>query len=165
MKKIYLAGGCFWGVEAYFKQLNGVIDTKVGYINGNDVVPTYEKVCNGTATHAEALQLVYDDKLISLTKILDYFFRIIDPYSLNKQGNDKGVQYRTGIYFDDESIKDEIDNYIQNKFKNKYSLVKTEVELNKGFFIAEEYHQQYLDKNLDGYCHINLTDVNEDDLK
>jgi peptide-methionine (S)-S-oxide reductase len=96
MNKLVLAGGCFWGVEAYFAQLKGVAKTRVGYIDGNKANPTYEEVCNGRATHAEAVELFYDD--LSLESILDHYFRIIDPTSLNKQGNDRGVQYRTGIY-------------------------------------------------------------------
>lgn len=165
MTTIYLAGGCFWGVEGYFKRLKGVIETSVGYINGNDIKPTYELVCNGTATHAEAVKIIYDQESISLNKLLDYFFRVVDPYAINKQGNDVGVQYRSGIYFDDINMRDSIILYIKNKFKNKYALVKTEVDINKGYYLAEEYHQDYLTKNVNGYCHINLLDMETEDMK
>lgn len=165
MKTIYLAGGCFWGVEGYFKRLNGVSETISGYINGNDVIPTYELVCNGVATHAEAVKVDYDENLISLEKILNYFFRVVDPYSLNKQGNDIGVQYRSGIYFDDANLEPVIIEYLKKRFKDKYHLVKTEVLSNYGFYKAEEYHQDYLTKNVDGYCHINLLDIDAEDLK
>ncbi|HHW79754.1 MAG TPA: peptide-methionine (S)-S-oxide reductase MsrA [Acholeplasmataceae bacterium] len=165
MKTIYLAGGCFWGVEGYFKRLNGVLETSVGYINGNDIKPTYELVCSGIATHAEAVKVIYDENLISLDKILAYFFRVVDPYAVNKQGNDVGIQYRSGIYYDDISIRNSIITYIKNKFGDKYINVKTEVEINKGFFTAEDYHQDYLEKNINGYCHINLLDIDKGDLK
>lgn len=165
MKTIYLAGGCFWGVEAYFNQLNGVLTTSAGYINGNEVIPTYEKVCSGVATHAEAIKVEYNEEVISLNKILTYFFRITDPYAVNKQGNDIGNQYRSGIYYDDESLKPLIINFIKNKFGKNYNKVKTEVVKNHGYYIAEDQHQKYLDKNVHGYCHVDLSDVEEEDLK
>ena len=102
MKKIVLAGGCFWGVEAYFAQLKGVLDTSVGYVDGNMKNPTYDDVCHGIATHAEACMITYDPTVISLNQVLDQFFRIINPFSLNKQGHDVGKQYRSGIYFIDK---------------------------------------------------------------
>ncbi|NLI94197.1 MAG: peptide-methionine (S)-S-oxide reductase MsrA [Erysipelotrichaceae bacterium] len=165
MTRLYLAGGCFWGVEAYFKKLKGITYTKVGYINGNISNPTYEEVCKGEATHAEAVLVDFDEQIISLSKVLDYFFRIIDPYSLNKQGEDEGIQYRSGIYYDDISLDDNIKTYIKNKFPKSLNRVKTEVEINQGFYDAEEYHQDYLNKNINGYCHVNLLDIDEEDLK
>ena len=107
MKEIYVAGGCFWGVEAYFKQLKGIVKTSVGYIDGNISNPTYEMVCDGRASHAEACNLHYDPNLISIESICEHLFRISNPFSKFKQGNDVGRQYRTGIYFvddEDESI-------------------------------------------------------------
>ena len=98
-KVIYLAGGCFWGVEGYFKRLKGVIDTTVGYANGNIKNPTYTQVKTHIATHAETVKITYDDTIISLTKLLEHFLRIINPYELNHQGEDFGIQYRTGIYY------------------------------------------------------------------
>src|SRR5690606_24625612 len=105
MKKIVVAGGCFWGVEAYFKQIDGVLDTTVGYANGNKENPSYQEVCNGIATHAEAVLIEYDENITNLEKVLKHFFHIIDPTSLNRQGHDVGIQYRSGIYYEDEQSK------------------------------------------------------------
>jgi peptide-methionine (S)-S-oxide reductase len=102
MKEIYLAGGCFWGVEEYFSRIEGVVDTDVGYANGRRENPSYEQVCTGTTGHAETTYLKYDESLVSLEFLLDKFFRIIDPTLLNRQGGDIGNQYRTGIYYVDE---------------------------------------------------------------
>lgn len=161
-KTIYLAGGCFWGVEKYFSMLKGVLNTEVGYINGNIKDPTYQDVCYGTATHAEAVKIEYSS---NLNIILDHYFKIIDPFSLNKQGPDIGIQYRTGIYYiDDEDlpiIKNKIDQ-IEKTYKRN---VKVEVEPLKNYFKAETYHQNYLDKNKNGYCHINLSLLSEEDRK
>ena len=98
MKKIYVAGGCFWGIEEYFKRKQGILDTTVGYLNSNVENPSYELVCTGITNSAEALEIIYDEKIISLEEILEYLFKVIDPTSLNKQGNDIGTQYRTGVY-------------------------------------------------------------------
>ena len=101
MSEIYLAGGCFWGVEEYFSRLDGVSDVKSGYANGNIENPTYELVCSGKYGFAETVRLIYDKKTISLETILSYYFKVVDPTSLNKQGNDTGTQYRCGIYYTD----------------------------------------------------------------
>lgn len=152
-KTIYLAGGCFWGVERYFSLLKGVITTEVGYLNGNINNPTYQQVCLGEATHAEAVKIVYDG---NLQIILDNFFKIINPFSLNRQGADIGIQYRTGIYYNDETdlplIKEKIKE-VENKYNKK---VAVEVLKMNNYFKAEQCHQNYLAKNKDGYCHINL---------
>ncbi|HOI85344.1 MAG TPA: peptide-methionine (S)-S-oxide reductase MsrA [Acholeplasmataceae bacterium] len=156
MKKITLAGGCFWGVEGYFNQLKGVIDTTVGYVDGNKKNPTYREVCDGVATHAEAMEIIYDDKVIPLTKVLEHFFRIIDPFSKNRQGHDVGRQYRTGIYFETEEDKELVLAYMKDVFKDRLSKVQTEVKKCLDFEPAETYHQDYLKKNPGGYCHVNL---------
>lgn len=153
--EIYLAGGCFWGVEGYFKKIPGVIDTSVGYANGKTDDTTYEKI--GKTDHSETVKITYDQDQISLQDILEYYFRIIDPTSINKQGNDAGRQYRTGIYYTDENdrlIIDEIIRQVQEKYKEK---IAVEVEPLKNFVLAEDYHQDYLDKNPGGYCHINIS--------
>lgn len=153
--EIYLAGGCFWGVEGYFKKIQGVIDTSVGYANGKTDDTTYEKI--GKTDHSETVKITYDQDQISLQDILEYYFRIIDPTSINKQGNDAGRQYRTGIYYTDENdrlIIDEIIRQVQEKYKEK---IAVEVEPLKNFVLAEDYHQDYLDKNPGGYCHINIS--------
>ena len=158
-EEIYLAGGCFWGVEAYFKKIPGVVFTEVGYANGKTNKTNYEKI--GKTDHSETVKLVYDPDITSLQDILEFYFRIIDPTSINKQGNDVGRQYRTGIYYtndNDKLIIDEIIKQIQEKYDEK---IAVEVESLKNFIPAEDYHQDYLDKNPNGYCHININLANE----
>ncbi|MDO5832281.1 MAG: peptide-methionine (S)-S-oxide reductase MsrA, partial [Methanobrevibacter sp.] len=106
LQVIYLAGGCFWGVEAFISRLKGVNQTEVGYANGMDLAPTYEKVCTGKTGHAETVKVTYNPKIISLNEILERYFSIVDPYSKNRQGPDVGTQYRTGIYWQEECQKD-----------------------------------------------------------
>jgi len=154
VKSIVFAGGCFWGVEAYFKQLEGVTDTEVGYINGPNQA-TYQEVCAGSG-HTEAVLIKYDEEHISLKKLLDHLFNIIDPTSINKQGNDRGVQYRTGIYNYVREQHAFITNYLNIRQKEYKKPLQLEVLDNLTFYPAEEYHQDYLEKNKNGYCHINL---------
>jgi len=156
MKKIIVAGGCFWGVQAYFDKVKGVETTRVGYGNGIEENPSYEDVCTGETFHAEVCEIVYNDEIISLEQILELFFRIIDPTSLNKQGGDIGTQYRTGIYLTDESDRVVIENYIENEQKKHKNKIVVEIDNLKCFYDAEEYHQKYLIKNPRGYCHINM---------
>jgi peptide-methionine (S)-S-oxide reductase len=165
MKHVILAGGCFWGVEAYFKQLKGVVDTSTGYIDGNKRNPTYDEVCYGVATHAEAVEVNYDESIISLEKLLEHFLRFVDPYSLNKQGNDRGKQYRSGIYVDDQNDADIVEAYFKNYFKDDYAKVQVKIKLATDYDKAESYHQSYLDKNPGGYCHIDLGLVSKDEKK
>lgn len=154
MKSIVFAGGCFWGVEAYFKQIEGVTDTEVGYIAGEGET-TYKEVCNASG-HAEAVYITYDNEMISLKKLLDHLFNIIDPTLINKQGPDVGVQYRTGIYnYQSEDITF-INNYIAVRQKEYKKPIVIELLTGLEFYSAEEYHQNYLDKNTNGYCHVNL---------
>lgn len=160
MKKIILAGGCFWGVEAYFSRVMGVKSTTVGYIDGSKPLPTYEDVSNGSG-HAEAVYLEYDETIINLTQILKHFFRIIDPTEINKQGNDFGIQYRTAIYCFDKTDLEEVKHFIDSIRKNYKKTVQTKVFMKKPFYKAEEYHQKYLDKFPNGYCHIDLNLLKE----
>lgn len=153
MKTIYLAGGCFWGVQKFFDQFDGVISTETGYANGPDQAPDYRAVCNGSG-HAETVKIVYDQSTISLAKILEYFFLVIDPVSVNRQGNDVGIQYRTGIYYTEESQLNEIEEVYRTEEEKAGEKLAVEVEPLQNFFSAEEYHQKYLDKNPGGYCHI-----------
>jgi peptide-methionine (S)-S-oxide reductase len=156
MKTIIFAGGCFWGVEAYFNLQNGVTFTKVGYANGNVDNPTYEQVCTSTTGHYEAVYVEYDDRMISLNKLLDAYWKIIEPTVKDKQGADVGSQYGTGIFYIDEVDKKIIEES-RDKEQQKYDLpIVTVIEPLKSFFDAEEYHQKYLDKNPNGYCHIPL---------
>ena len=160
IKDIYLAGGCFWGVEEYFARIDGVIDSVSGYANGSYDNPSYENVCNNSG-HAETVHITYDSSKVSLDTLLKYYFRIIDPTSVNKQGNDRGVQYRTGIYYQSEEDKQIALNAIKEEQKKYSKPIVVEVEKLKRFDKAEEYHQDYLKKNPNGYCHINLNKANE----
>lgn len=156
MKKIYLAGGCFWGVEHFFSLIDGIIETNVGYANGIKENPNYEEVCSQKYQFAETVEVVYDENTITLNKILDKFFKIINPTSLNKQGNDIGLQYRTGIYFinkEDMNISKQKLIKLQEKYSDN---IKIELLPLVNFYLAEKYHQQYLYKNPNGYCHIPL---------
>ncbi|WP_367565129.1 peptide-methionine (R)-S-oxide reductase MsrB [Lacrimispora sp.] len=153
-KEIYLAGGCFWGTEKYLGNIPGILSTEVGYANGNTENPTYEQVCYNDTGHAEAVKVEYNDSVIGLPFILQLYYDVINPVSVNRQGGDVGSQYRTGIYFVDEKdepvIRASIDE-LQKKYKEKIAI---EVMPLKQYSRAEEYHQKYLDKNPGGYCHI-----------
>ncbi len=162
MKTIYLAGGCFWGVEKYFSLVKGVISTKVGYANGKLDNPTYEDLKKGRDTASEAVKIDYDENVVTLEKLLELYLRVINPYSINKQGEDEGLQYRTGVYFLSDADEAVIKEYFKHHLKDDY---KVEVlPLNK-FFLAEEYHQEYLNKNPQGYCHINMAILNPEERK
>ena len=153
MKTIYLAGGCFWGVQRYFDQFEGVLSTEVGYANGPDVQPSYQDVCKNSG-HAETVKIVYDEDKISLSELLNYYFMVIDPLSVNQQGHDKGIQYRTGIYYTEESQLEEIRSVYQAEEARAGVKLAVELQPIENFFSAEEYHQKYLEKNPGGYCHI-----------
>jgi peptide-methionine (S)-S-oxide reductase len=165
MKTIILAGGCFWGVEAYYKKLKGVLNTQVGYANGNYPNPTYEEICDEKATHAEAVYVQYDEKIITLDKLLEHLFRMIDPTSVNKQGHDEGIQYRTGVYFEDK--KDELiaKQYIKKRQVEFKKPIALEIQPLRGFYDAETYHQDYLDKNPKGYCHVDFRVLRKEEMK
>ncbi|MBO7610184.1 MAG: peptide-methionine (S)-S-oxide reductase MsrA [Muribaculaceae bacterium] len=154
MKDICFAGGCFWGTEHFFKMMDGVVSTEVGYANGNTVAPTYKDVCTDTTGHAETVHVTYDESMIRLEDLLDMFFLAIDPTSVNKQGEDEGTQYRTGIYYVDEGDLPTI-NAKMSEVAARYSQpLAVEVKPLQCFFRAEDYHQDYLDKNPSGYCHL-----------
>lgn len=156
MKQIILAGGCFWGVEEFLSRINGVVNTEVGYANGNTINPTYEDVCYKNTYFAEVCKVTYDENVLSLQTLLRKFFTIINPTSLNRQGNDVGSQYRTGIYYLDESALPIIKS-IKEEEQSKYTKkIVTEVKPLKNYYKAEDYHQKYLKKNPNGYCHIKL---------
>lgn len=164
LKTIWLAGGCFWGVEAYMDRVPGVADVVSGYANGNTENPSYEDVVRNGSGHAETVQVKYDPSLVSLDEILNYFFRVINPTSPYQQGNDVGYQYRTGIYFSDEvSELPIIEKAVAVEQKNHKATIVTEVLPLVHFYPAEEYHQDYLDKNPNGYCHINFDKLFDDE--
>ena len=153
MKEIYLAGGCFWGVQRYFDQFDGVLETEVGYANGPDAAPSYQDVC-ASSGHAETVRVRYDENVLPLTKLLDFYFMVIDPLSVNRQGHDTGVQYRTGIYYTDESQLGDIRAVFAREQEKAGQPLAVEVLPLQNFFSAEDYHQKYLEKNPGGYCHI-----------
>ena len=154
MKEIYFAGGCFWGTEHYFKQINGVISTEVGYANGNTDNPKYEEVYTDTTGYAECVKVIYDPCVITLEYLVELFFRSIDPLSLNRQGNDYGTRYRTGVYYTDSDDIKEIESVFKSVELAVGESLAVELEPLRNFYPAEEYHQAYLDKNPNGYCHI-----------
>lgn len=156
MKKIVLAGGCFWGVEEFLSRINGVIYTEVGYANGRTENPTYEDVCYKNTYFVEACLVEYDEKVLSLESLLKEYWSIIDPTVLNRQGPDVGSQYRTGIYYLNEADIETILKSKEENQKNYDKKIVTEVVPLTNYYKAEEYHQKYLKKNPNGYCHIKL---------
>lgn len=153
--EIYFAGGCFWGTEHFLKQIRGVESTQAGYANSTVLNPTYEQVCSGKTNAAETVKVVYDPEIVKLSLLLDLYFQTIDPTSLNRQGNDRGTQYRTGIYYTDKADLPAINQAVKTLAVQYKSPLAVEVEPLKNFYPAEAYHQDYLDKNPGGYCHIN----------
>lgn len=151
---IYFAGGCFWGTEYFFQQVNGVDSTEVGYANGTLKDPTYKMVTTGKTGFAETVKVKYNPAEVELGLLIDLFFETIDPTSLNKQGNDIGTQYRTGIYYTNDDQKQLIEQKIAELAKKYDNTIVIEVEPIKNFYSAEDYHQDYLVKNPGGYCHI-----------
>lgn len=156
MKTIYLAAGCFWGAEHYLKLIRGIIHTEVGFANGHTDNPTYKQVYTDTTGYAEAVRVDYDPELISLKLLIELYFKAIDPTSLNQQGEDRGTRYRTGIYYTDPSELDTIKSVVDEVAQHYDRPLVVEVEPLRNFYPAEEYHQDYLDKNPDGYCHLPL---------
>ena len=156
LKNIWLAGGCFWGVEAYMARVPGIADVTSGYANGKTENPTYQDVCYNNTGHAEAVQVSYDPARIDLVGVLEEFFKIIDPVTLNRQGNDRGSQYRTGIYYQDEADLKVINGVVAEEQKKYSKKIVTEVEPLRHYYLAEEYHQDYLEKNPGGYCHVSF---------
>ncbi len=153
MKTIYLAGGCFWGMQKFIDQFDGVLSTQVGYANGPDIPPSYEDVCHDSG-HAETVRVDYDERKLSLDTLLDMYFLVIDPLSVNRQGGDEGIQYRTGVYYTDEAQRPAIEAAFARAEQKAGAKLAVELKPLKNFFSAEEYHQKYLDKNPGGYCHI-----------
>ena len=153
-EEIWLGGGCFWGTEAYMKNLQGVVHTSVGYANGHIENPSYELVCTGQTGHVEAAYVVYDPNIITLEHILEAYYHSINPTLLNQQGNDVGTQYRTGIYYADEKMESVIKKSLDNLQDRTEGKVVVEYEPIESYYLAEQYHQDYLTKNPHGYCHI-----------
>lgn len=162
LEDIYLAGGCFWGLEAYMSRVYGVYNVTSGYANGKTEEPAYEDLIYNNSGHAETVHIQYDPKLVSIETLLSYYLKVVDPTSLNKQGNDRGTQYRTGIYYTEDTKIENIEktlNFEQEMYEDD---IVIEVEPLVHYYLAEEYHQDYLEKNPNGYCHIDLDVVTED---
>ncbi len=157
LKEIYLAGGCFWGVEEYFSRIPGVRDAVSGYANGQTENPTYEEVCSGLTGHAETVRVSYEPRIVSLETLTEQFFQIIDPTVRDRQGNDVGRQYRTGVYYADAADREILERLFAAEQKKHEQKLATELLPLENFCAAEEYHQDYLKKNPGGYCHIDFS--------
>ena len=154
LKEIYLAGGCVWGTEHYFKQIDGVVDTEVGYANGTTENPTYKDVCTDKTGFAETVHVTYNPDKVSLRFLLEMYFKAIDPTSVNQQGHDIGTQYRTGVYYTDSADETTIKEIFTEQQQYVKGMIAVENLPLKNFYKADDYHQDYLDKNPDGYCHL-----------
>lgn len=157
LEEIWLAGGCFWGTEAYIALVEGVLTTAVGYANGTTEHPTYEDVCTGRTGFAEAVYVQYDPAIVSLSFLLELYYKSVNPHSLNKQGGDIGTQYRTGIYYlknKEDKVKEIVTESLETLEKRLGKATVIEQGVLQNFYLAEEYHQAYLKKNPSGYCHI-----------
>ena len=168
LRDIYFAGGCFWGVEEYFSRMPGVYNVTSGYANGNTENPSYDDVCYRETGHAETVHVQYDPSIISLKTLTEQFFKIIDPTTVNQQGYDVGSQYRTGVYYTNEDDLETIKAVFDGVQKNYKQKIVTELLPLQHYYLAEEYHQDYLKKNPFGYCHIDfssLDDVVTEDMK
>lgn len=152
---IYLAGGCFWGTEHFLSLVPGVVNTEVGYANSNIPNPTYQQVCSGHTGAAETVEVTYNPDTVSLGYLLSLYYMTIDPTSVNRQGNDRGTQYRTGIYYTNEAQKKIVENSLVELQSRIGRPIAIETRLIRNFYPAEDYHQDYLDKNPGGYCHID----------
>ena len=155
--ELYLAGGCFWGTEHFLKQINGVLHTEVGYANGHGQNPSYEEVCTDQTGFAETVHVIYNPQILPISLLLQLYFRTIDPTSLNKQGGDVGTQYRTGIYYTDAHNFPLIQAEMAKLGTQYTKKLQIEVQPLRNFYAAEGYHQDYLDKNPSGYCHVPQT--------
>jgi peptide methionine sulfoxide reductase msrA/msrB len=161
LREIYFAGGCFWGVEEYFSRIPGVFDVTAGYAGGTTENPTYEQVCSGKTGYAEAVHIRYDPQIVGLKTLAEQFFKIIDPVSVNRQGNDVGSQYRTGMYYvkeEDKAVLESVTADVQKKYDAPLAVELTPL---KNYYLAEEYHQDYLKKNPGGYCHISFDSLKD----
>lgn len=156
LREIYFAGGCFWGVEEYFSRIPGVVETSVGYANGRTSKPDYRSVCSGRTGHAETVRVLYDPLRVCLATLTRHFFTIINPLSVNRQGNDVGSQYRTGIYYSDPTDREELAGLMAEVQAGYRQRLAVELLPLQNYWLAEAYHQDYLKKNPGGYCHIDF---------
>ena len=159
MREIYFAGGCFWGVEEYFSRIPGVLDAQSGYANGNTDNPTYQEVCSNTTGFAETVRVTYEPDVVSLRTLVEQYFKIIDPTSVNRQGNDVGTQYRTGVYYLNADDQPVLEAAFATQRTRHGGTIATELKPLANFYAAEEYHQDYLRKNPGGYCHVDFSSL------
>lgn len=154
MKKAYFGGGCFWCVEAVFQRIKGVGSVVSGYAGGQTENPTYREICTGTTGHAEIVEISYDESVVSYSDLLLVFFNTHDPTTLNQQGNDKGTQYRSIIFYNDQEEKNMIEDFINTEARQLWEgEITTEIKELKKFYPAEEYHQDYYNNHQSqGYC-------------
>ena len=155
---IYLAGGCFWGMEKLMQSLDGVTCATNGYANGSVTAPDYKRVCAGDTGHRETVRVEYDPERISLDELLYAYFEVVDPELVNRQGHDIGSQYQAGIYYVDDAAREAVEHMAEQK-REEYPNFAVEIAPLSCFYDAEEYHQDYLDKNPGGYCHIPLDTI------
>lgn len=155
-KVIYFAGGCFWGVEHFFKGVDGVLEAVPGYANGNTENPSYKEVYTDTTGHAETVKVTYNPERVGLEMLLKLFFTVTDPLTLNRQGHDEGTRYRSGVFYADDEDRPVIEQAFRETESRLGVPIVTELEPLRCFYPAEEYHRDYLDKNPDGYCHLSL---------
>ena len=156
LKEIYFAGGCFWGTDAYLARVKGVCSTEAGYANGNTENPSYEEVCKNNTGHAETVKVLFAPELINLRELTRIYFGITDPTSLNKQAGDTGTQYRVGVYYTDKEDEPVLRELFAELQKNYDKPIVTELLPLENYYPAEEYHQDYLEKNPGGYCHVSF---------
>ena len=159
LQKAIFAAGCFWGVEDYFRQLPGVVETEVGYTGGHTQNPTYKQVCTGKTGHAEAVKVLYKPQMISYAALVRHFFRLHDPTTFNRQGPDVGSQYRSAIFYVTSDQRD-IAHQIKAELKESDSFsrkIVTEITPASPFYRAEEYHQHYVQKTGHGGCHVQFS--------
>lgn len=149
-----MAGGCFWGTEHFLKQIDGVVATEVGYANGNTINPSYQEVYTDQTGYAETVRVCYDPSRVSLRFLAELYFKAIDPTSLNQQGEDRGTRYRTGVYYTDEADLPTLKAVFDDVRRQLAEPLQVELLPLKNFCAGEEYHQDYLDKNPSGYCHL-----------
>lgn len=154
-RDIWFAAGCFWGAQKFFKSVDGVVSTEVGFANGREITPTYRQVYTDETGHAECVHVRYDPERVSLEELVRLFLNMIDPFSLNKQGGDEGTRYRTGIYYENGDDRDVIENVLGSFEESACRKSAVEIQPLRCFYKAEEYHQDYLDKNPGGYCHLS----------
>ena len=156
---IYVAGGCYWGVQKYLDQLPGILETEVGFANGHVEAPSYALVCDGETGHTETVRVVFDDSVMKLPVLLHLFYKIIDPTTVNRQGHDVGYQYRTGIFYADAEDLPVVQQSVSNLQKQYEEPLALAVEPCRNFYPAEEFHQKYLDKLPNGYCHVPIAQI------